>query len=68
MVPVSSLSPAAQAQAHVFPGMYFTNIVRGTFLKNVGLAVLWADMLALLIYAGALGLLGYRLFSKRPRQ
>ncbi len=67
IVPVSSLSRAAQFQAHVFPGMYYTDIVRGTFLKNVGPAVLWTDVLALAVYAAALGAIGYRLFTKRPR-
>jgi ABC-2 type transport system permease protein/ribosome-dependent ATPase len=67
IVPVSSLSRAAQFQAHLFPGMYYTNIVRGTFLKNVGPAVLWPDVLALGIYAALLGAGGYRLFTKRPR-
>lgn len=66
IVPVSSLSPASQVQAHLFPGMYYTNIVRGTFLKNVGPAVLWTDVLALAIYAAVLGTIGYRLFTKRP--
>lgn len=68
IVPVSSLSPAAQVQAHLFPGMYYTNIVRGTFLKNVGAAVMWTDILALAGYTAVLGLIGYRLFTKRPRQ
>lgn len=67
VVPVSSLSRAAQFQAHLFPGMYHTNIVRGTFLKDVGPAVLWTDVLALALYAAVLGIVGYRLFSKRPR-
>jgi drug efflux transport system permease protein len=67
VVPVSSLSQAAQFQAHLFPGMYYTNIVRGTFLKNIGPAVLWPDILALGVYAAMLGTIGYRLFTKRPR-
>ncbi len=66
IVPVSSLSQSAQFQAHLFPGMYYTNIVRGTFLKNVGLAVLWTDVCALAIYAAMLATIGYRLFTKRP--
>ena len=66
IVPVSSLSQSAQFQAHLFPGMYYTNIVRGTFLKNVGPAILWPDVLALAVYAAALGAIGYRLFTKRP--
>ncbi|MHC9063292.1 ABC transporter permease [Nitrospira sp. CMX1] len=66
IVPVSSLGSASQVQAHLFPGMYYTNIVRGTFLKNVGPAVLWTDVLALAVYAAVLGTIGYRLFTKRP--
>jgi ABC-2 type transport system permease protein len=66
IVPVSSLSRGAQIQAHFFPGMYYTNIVRGAFLKGVGLEVLWIDVLALAAYAFILRGLGYRLFTKRP--
>jgi ABC-2 type transport system permease protein/ribosome-dependent ATPase len=67
IVPVSSLSPGSQIQAHLFPGMYYTNIVRGAFLKGVGPEVLWVDVLALAAYAAALRIVGYRLFTKRPR-
>ena len=67
IVPVSSLSRGSQIQAHLFPGMYFTNIVRGTFLKGVGVEVLWIDVFALAVYAFVLRSVGYRLFTKRPR-
>lgn len=67
VVPVSSLSQATQFQAHLFPGMYYTNIVRGTFLKNIGPEILWTDILALGAYAAVLGTIGYRFFTKRPR-
>jgi ABC-2 type transport system permease protein/ribosome-dependent ATPase len=66
IVPVSSLSRGSQIQAHLFPGMYYTNIVRGTFLKGVGADVLWMDVLALAFYAIILRSIGYWLFSKRP--
>lgn len=66
IVPVSSLSRGSQIQAHLFPGMYYTNIVRGTFLKGVGAEVLWMDVLALAFYAIILRSIGYRLFTKRP--
>jgi ABC-2 type transport system permease protein/ribosome-dependent ATPase len=46
--------------------MYFTNIVHGTFLKGVGLEVLWQDVLILVLYATTLLSVGYWLFSKRP--
>jgi ABC-2 type transport system permease protein/ribosome-dependent ATPase len=67
IVPVSSLSRGSQFQAHLFPGMYFTNIVRGTFLKGVGVEVLWPDICALALYALVLRSVGYKLFTKRPR-
>ncbi|HET7909143.1 MAG TPA: ABC transporter permease [Nitrospira sp.] len=67
IVPVSSLSPGSQIQAHLFPGMYYTNIVRGAFLKGLGADLLWTDVLALAVYAVVLRILAYRLFTKRPR-
>jgi ABC-2 type transport system permease protein len=67
IVPVSSLSPGSQIQAHLFPGMYYSNIVRGAFLKGVGPEVLWVDVLALAVYAAVLQIVGYQLFTKRPR-
>ena len=67
MVPVSSLNAGSQFQAHLFPGMYYTNIVRGAYLKGVGPEVLWGDVLALAVYAAVLWTVGYRLFTKRPQ-
>ncbi len=67
IVPVSSLTPGAQMQAHLFPGMYYTNILRGSFLKNVGLETLWVDLLSLIIFALAVRLLALQLFTKRPK-
>jgi ABC-2 type transport system permease protein len=67
IVPVSSLSPGAQIQGHLFPGMYYTNVLRGAFLKGVGPEVLWRDLAALAVYATVLGSLGCWLFTKRPR-
>ena len=67
LVPVASLTRGAKVQAHLFPAMYFTNIVRGSFLKGVGADVLWIDLLALAIFAAATGGLTYHLFTKRPK-
>ncbi len=66
LIPVSALGPETNVIAHLFPAMYFTNIVHGTFLKGVGLHVLWQDVLVLAIYATALLSIGYWLFRKRP--
>jgi ABC-2 type transport system permease protein len=66
LIPVSALEPETQVVAHLFPAMYFTNIVHGTFLKGVGLDVLWRDVLVLVVYATVLLSVGYWLFRKRP--
>lgn len=66
LVPVSALGPETKIVAHLFPAMYFTNIVHGTFLKGVGIEVLWQEVLVLTTYAVALLSVGYWLFRKRP--
>ena len=67
LVPVASLTRGAKVQAHLFPAMYYTDIMRGSFLKGVGADVLWIDLLALAIFAAALSAVTYRLFTKRPK-
>lgn len=67
LVPVASLSAGARVQAHLFPAMYYTDIVRGSFLKGLGPGGLWPDLLALAAFAAVLWLLAYGLFTKRPR-
>jgi len=67
LVPVASLTRGARVQAHIYPAMYYTNIVRGSFLKGVGADVLWTDLVALVAFAAAMGALTYRLFTKRPK-
>jgi ABC-2 type transport system permease protein/ribosome-dependent ATPase len=66
LVPVSSLSAGAQVQAHLFPPMYYTDVVRGSFLKGLGLRGMWTDLLALAGFAVALQGVAYALFTKRP--
>ncbi len=65
LIPIPSLSAAASVIAHLLPGMYFADIVTGSFLKGVGLAELWPQVLALAAYAAALYAAGYLLFRKR---
>ena len=42
-------------------------LVVGSFLKGVGIEVLWPDLLALAAYTAALFCAGFLLFRKRPR-
>jgi len=67
ITPVSSLSPGAQIQAHLFPGMYYTDIVRSGFLKGLGFETLAPKLWALMVYTGLLFLWSYCLFHKRPK-
>ena len=67
ITPVTSLSPGAQVQAHFFPAMYYTDIVRGAFLKGIGFEVLATKLLTLTLYTLVLLSCGYFLFHKRPK-
>jgi ABC-2 type transport system permease protein/ribosome-dependent ATPase len=65
LIPVSSLSSVARVIAHLLPGMYFADIAMGSFLKGLGLATYWPQVLALALYACILFTAGYLLFHKR---
>lgn len=67
IVPVESLSESAKVVAHLLPSVYYADIVTGAFLKGMGAAALWLDALALVVYATILRVVGYALFTKRPR-
>lgn len=67
LVPISSLNQAGQIQAHLFPAMYYTNVVRGSFLKGLDLDVMWTDVVALAGFAVLLRVVANGLFTKRPK-
>jgi len=65
MNPVPSLEGGAWVQAHLFPAMYFENIVLGSFLKGIGGPTLWTNACVLGGYATLLIALSYHVFRKR---
>ncbi|CAN5815094.1 ABC transporter permease [soil metagenome] len=67
IIPIPSLSAVAAVIAHLLPGMYYAEIAMGSFLKGVGFASLWLDMLILALYAAALFTAGFLGFHKRPK-
>jgi ABC-2 type transport system permease protein/ribosome-dependent ATPase len=67
ITPVSSLSGGNYAIAHAFPAMYYNAVVKGAFLKAVGLDVLWPQLLLFVLYATAVFFLCYLVFHKRTR-
>ncbi|UCV23634.1 ABC transporter permease [Ferribacterium limneticum] len=67
LVPIASMDPAGQFEAHLFPAMYYADIVLGSFLKGVGLEQMWGKVLALLVYAVVLWTASFLMFHKRPK-
>jgi ABC-2 type transport system permease protein len=45
--PIENMPPVIQTVTYLIPLRYFIVIVRGIFLKGVGIAVLWPQILAL---------------------
>lgn len=62
--PISSMPEPMQYLTYLIPLRYFLVIIRGIFLKGVGLEVLWPQALALLIFGVALLILSSLRFQK----
>lgn len=54
MFPISSMPPVMQWFTYLVPLRYFLRIVRGIFLKGVGLESLWPDAVALAIFGAVM--------------
>jgi ABC-2 type transport system permease protein len=52
--PISSMPEALQWLSYVNPLRYFLIVIRGTFLKGIGFAVLWPEFLAMATIAAVL--------------
>ena len=52
--PISSMPDVLQWFTYANPLRYFLVVIRGTFLKGVGVDVLWPDLLAMAAIAGIL--------------
>ena len=52
--PITSMPVALQWFTYINPLRYFLVVIRGTFLKGVGLDVLWPDLLAMAVIAATL--------------
>lgn len=67
IVPLSSLSPAGQFQARMFPASYFYEAIQASFLKGTAVTGLSGPIAALLIYSLVLYALCCWKFTKRPK-
>jgi ABC-2 type transport system permease protein len=48
---IENMPTVVQLITHIFPARYFVTILKGIFLKGVGLQVLWLEIVFLLMYA-----------------
>lgn len=62
--PIRNMPVVVQYLTYLDPIRYFMEIVRGIFLKGVGLSALWPQMLALLIYGTTVLTLSVARFHK----
>lgn len=64
MFPISSMPPAMQYLTYLIPLRYFLIIVRGVFLKGVGLEHLWPHALALAVFGTVMLILSILRFGR----
>jgi ABC-2 type transport system permease protein len=63
--PIENMPPILQAVTYLVPARYFLVIIRGIFLKGVGLAVLWRELLFLVGFAALMLIASSAKFHKR---
>lgn len=65
MFPIENMPPIIQALTYFIPLRYFLEIVRGLFLKGVGLETLWPQALALAVFGIVILSLSVARFQKK---
>lgn len=63
--PISSMPLLLRIISYVVPAKYFLTIIRSIFLKGADFSVLWADFIALLIFAAIFLIISVNRFKKR---
>ena len=64
MFPIANMPEVVQAFTYFNPLRYFLIIIRGLFLKGVGIAILWPQILALLVLGSFVLMLAVKRFRK----
>jgi len=63
--PRSTMPPVVRAVGNLIPATYFIRIARGVITKGVGLAFMWEDVLALVVYGTIIVILSSATFKTR---
>jgi ABC-2 type transport system permease protein len=65
MFPIENMPRAIQLATYLIPLRYFVEIVRGVFLRGVGVGALWPQILVLAALGAAIFALSATRFRKR---
>ena len=65
MFDIGNMPKALQLVTYLIPARYFVTILRGLYLKGVGLSVLWPECLLLTAFGAAMLILSIRVYKKR---
>jgi ABC-2 type transport system permease protein len=65
MFDIGNMPKILQLVTYLVPARYFITILRGLYLKGVGLSVLWPECLLLTVFGGITLTLAIRVFKKR---
>ena len=63
--PIYNMPKFIQMITYIVPGRYVVAILKGIYLKGIGLEILWAEAILLALYAGGMTLWAHRRFQKR---
>lgn len=62
---IDSMPPVVRAVTYIVPSRYFVKVIKGIYLKGVGLETLAVDTALLLVFGAAMVLAATRLFRKK---
>lgn len=65
MFDIGNMPKVLQMVTYLIPARYFVTILRGLYLKGVGLSVLWPECLLLTTFGALMLILSIRVFKKR---
>jgi ABC-2 type transport system permease protein len=57
---IENMPPLIQVVTYIFPARYFITILKGIFLKGIGLRILWLEVAFLVLYSGVIFLAATR--------
>ena len=63
--PVIGMPTAIRLVTHIVPARYFVTILKGIFLKGVGLEILWIETLFLAVFGGVLFMIANACLKKK---